>query len=77
MEGDNNNIDNSSSSAGTGRLRFYIELKPGETTIVSWKKLIKEANNNNKNSNKTDPPTILTPSVQQKAEEVQFALVRF
>ncbi|KAH9668685.1 HUN domain-containing protein [Citrus sinensis] len=74
MEGDNNNIDNSSSSTGTGRLRFYIELKPGETTIVSWKKLIKEANNNNKNSNKTDPPTILTPSVQQKAEEVQFAL---
>lgn len=75
MEGDNNkNTNSSSSSTGTGRLRFHIELKPGETTIVSWKKLIKEANNNN---SKADPPTTLTPSVQQKAEEVQYALVRF
>lgn len=30
-------------SAG-GRLRFTVELRPGETTIVSWKKLLKEAN---------------------------------
>ncbi|KZV16556.1 bromodomain adjacent to zinc finger domain protein 2B-like [Dorcoceras hygrometricum] len=29
-------------SAG-GRLRFRVELRPGETTIVSWKKLLKEA----------------------------------
>ncbi|XP_057540146.1 ubinuclein-2-like isoform X4 [Amaranthus tricolor] len=27
----------------TERQRFYIELVPGETTIVSWKKLVKEA----------------------------------
>ncbi|CAA2978111.1 Hypothetical predicted protein [Olea europaea subsp. europaea] len=26
-----------------GRLRFTVELKPGETTIVSWKKLLKDA----------------------------------
>ncbi|GER40313.1 wound-responsive family protein [Striga asiatica] len=30
-------------SAG-GRLRFTVELHPEETTIVSWKKLVKEAN---------------------------------
>ncbi|KAL2497172.1 wound-responsive family protein [Abeliophyllum distichum] len=29
-------------SAG-GRLRFTVELKPGETTIVSWKKLLRDA----------------------------------
>lgn len=27
------------------RQRFYIELVPGETTIVSWKELVREANN--------------------------------
>ncbi|KAI7740553.1 hypothetical protein M8C21_023921 [Ambrosia artemisiifolia] len=30
--------------SGGGRLRFEVELKPGETTIVSWKKLMKDAN---------------------------------
>nr|CAD1838857.1 unnamed protein product [Ananas comosus var. bracteatus] len=25
------------------RMQFYVELKPGETTIVSWKKLLREA----------------------------------
>ncbi|KAL1557081.1 ubinuclein-1-like isoform X2 [Salvia divinorum] len=29
---------------GGGRVRFRVELNPGETTIVSWKKLLKEAN---------------------------------
>ncbi|WOG99680.1 hypothetical protein DCAR_0519034 [Daucus carota subsp. sativus] len=27
-----------------GRQRFQVELRPGETTIVSWKKLVKDAN---------------------------------
>eukprot|EP00249_Psilotum_nudum_P020322 c27655_g1_i2 orf=1119-2663(-) len=27
----------------TSRKRFYVELKPDETTVVSWKKLLKEA----------------------------------
>ncbi|XP_010674418.2 ubinuclein-1 [Beta vulgaris subsp. vulgaris] len=27
----------------TQRQRFYVELKPGETTIVSWKKLLRKA----------------------------------
>ncbi|XP_027149280.1 ubinuclein-1-like isoform X2 [Coffea eugenioides] len=29
---------------GGERLRFRVELRPGETTIVSWKKLLKDAN---------------------------------
>lgn len=27
------------------RQRLYVELAPGETTIVSWKELVQEANN--------------------------------
>ena len=27
------------------RQRFTIELRPGETTIVSWKRLVKDAQN--------------------------------
>ncbi|KAL1561213.1 ubinuclein-1-like isoform X2 [Salvia divinorum] len=29
---------------GGGRVRFRVDLNPGETTIVSWRKLLKEAN---------------------------------
>ncbi|KAL3513714.1 hypothetical protein ACH5RR_026431 [Cinchona calisaya] len=29
---------------GSGRQRFIVELRPGETTIVSWKKLLRDAN---------------------------------
>ncbi|KAH7442218.1 hypothetical protein KP509_03G077400 [Ceratopteris richardii] len=33
----------SASIAMPSRDRFYVELKPGETTFVSWKKLVKES----------------------------------
>ena len=29
------------------RQMFTVELRPGETTIVSWKKLLKDANKHN------------------------------
>ncbi|KAK1276393.1 hypothetical protein QJS04_geneDACA023276 [Acorus gramineus] len=32
-----------SSLSGGGRQRFSLELKPGETTIVSWKKLVRDS----------------------------------
>uniref|UniRef100_A0A7N0TSD2 Hpc2-related domain-containing protein n=1 Tax=Kalanchoe fedtschenkoi TaxID=63787 RepID=A0A7N0TSD2_KALFE len=48
MPGDTSGFDGPSASislAKSGdRQRFTVELRPGETTIVSWKKLIKEAN---------------------------------
>ncbi|XP_073063500.1 ubinuclein-1-like isoform X3 [Primulina eburnea] len=56
-------------SAG-GRLRFRVELRPGETTIVSWKKLLKEATSNQPNgtdlsnvgpSSEAQQPTSQTP----------------
>lgn len=36
--------------AAGGRRRFTVELRPGETTIVSWKKLHKDTTNNNKSN---------------------------
>ncbi|XP_042758578.1 ubinuclein-2 isoform X4 [Lactuca sativa] len=36
-------VDESSSDVQNDRKRFQIELKPGETTIVSWVKLLKES----------------------------------
>lgn len=39
----------SSSWLFASRQRFAIELRPGETTIVSWKRLVKDAQN-------TSPP---------------------
>ncbi|KAJ9566921.1 hypothetical protein OSB04_002887 [Centaurea solstitialis] len=45
--------------SGGGRQRFEVELRPGETTIVSWKKLIKDANKAAKNDNKPPPPPLL------------------
>ncbi|XP_044470118.1 ubinuclein-1-like isoform X2 [Mangifera indica] len=61
-------IDNSSSStptldssSGLTRQRFTIELRPGETTIVSWKRLIKDAH-------KADLP------LTQETKKVQVAL---
>ncbi|OVA03636.1 Hpc2-related domain [Macleaya cordata] len=49
---------------GGGRQRFTVELRPGETTFVSWKKLIKEDSNKNKPSNNhnNNNPTSLPPA---------------
>ncbi|KAL3641739.1 hypothetical protein CASFOL_012554 [Castilleja foliolosa] len=47
-------------SAG-GRLRFTVNLRPGETTIVSWKKLLKEANSSKPNR---PGPSISGPEAQ-------------
>ncbi|CAH1443122.1 unnamed protein product [Lactuca virosa] len=43
---------------GGGRQRFEVELRPGETTIVSWKKLMKDAN---KAANNSLPPPVPAP----------------
>lgn len=39
----------SSFESMNGRLRFTVELRPGETKIVSWKKLLREAKLSNSN----------------------------
>ncbi|CAM8877646.1 unnamed protein product [Rhodiola kirilowii] len=43
------------------RQRFTVELQPGETTIVSWKKLIKEVNKANGSASAPDPLSSSVP----------------
>ncbi|CAL0319431.1 unnamed protein product [Lupinus luteus] len=44
------------------RQMFTVELRPGETTIVSWKKFMKDANNyKNKNGGNNNGPTSSVP----------------
>ncbi|XP_073140641.1 ubinuclein-1 isoform X2 [Henckelia pumila] len=57
-------------SAG-GRLRFRVELRPGETTIVSWKKLLKEATANQPNG--TNLP-VVGPSSEAQQPTLQAPL---
>ncbi|XP_044475860.1 ubinuclein-1-like isoform X2 [Mangifera indica] len=48
---------------------FAVELRPGETTYVSWKKLVKDANKaNNIGSSKSvpDPQPVLRPNLESR-----------
>ncbi|XP_075494891.1 ubinuclein-1-like [Primulina tabacum] len=52
------------------RLRFRVELIPGETTIVSWKKLLKEANSSNSSeagASDSAPPVEAQPPLSSMA----------
>lgn len=62
--------------AAGGRQRFEVELRPGETTIVSWKKLVKDANRAVKDANKAakgKATAMEVPSVPQSAMESRVA----
>ncbi|KAK4708251.1 hypothetical protein R3W88_029176 [Solanum pinnatisectum] len=50
--------------AAGGRRRFTVELRPGETTIVSWKKLLKDANKSNVNVVGSGPTVGAPDSIQ-------------
>nr|GLL47966.1 ubinuclein-1-like [Ipomoea trifida] len=54
--------------AAGGRQRFTVELRPGETTIVSWKKLLKEATGLQSNGNGAPGPA---PRASAAAAELQ------
>ncbi|KAK1361411.1 HUN domain-containing protein [Heracleum sosnowskyi] len=57
-----------------GRQRFEVELRPGETTIVSWKKLVKDANRAAKEANKSanaksparEVPPVANPDLESR-----------
>ncbi|KAF8404052.1 hypothetical protein HHK36_008929 [Tetracentron sinense] len=51
----------SSAALSNERQRFTVELRPGETTIVSWKKLMKELNKANRPPPSSEPPAIANP----------------
>ncbi|KAL1820240.1 hypothetical protein ACET3Z_015109 [Daucus carota] len=59
-----------------GRQRFEVELRPGETTIVSWKKLVKDANRAAKEaakSAKVKSPAPEMPAVAKPDSETRVA----
>lgn len=51
-------------AAGIARARFHVKLKPGETTFVSWKKLIKESHGAAPLS--VEPPLGAHPALQAR-----------
>ena len=62
------------------RTRFTVELRPGETTIVSWKKLMKDAAKADGTSSSAaaaatavaapEPPTNAHPSLESRLSPV-------
>lgn len=50
------------------RQMFTVELRPGETTIVSWKKLLKDANkvNGSASTSAPDPPADALPALESR-----------
>lgn len=53
------------------RQMFTVELRPGETTIVSWKKLVKDANKANGLSTVPEPPANPNPAVECRIDPVR------
>ncbi|THG08350.1 ubinuclein-2-like isoform X1 [Camellia sinensis] len=49
-----------------GRQRFTVELRPGETTIVSWKKLVKDASKVDKPTSAPEPPSNAHPALESR-----------
>ncbi|XP_010270287.1 PREDICTED: ubinuclein-1-like isoform X3 [Nelumbo nucifera] len=45
---------------------FTVELRPGETTIVSWKKLIKEANKASQSTPASEAPSGAHPALESR-----------
>ncbi|XP_022141688.1 uncharacterized protein LOC111011989 isoform X3 [Momordica charantia] len=53
------------------RQMFTVELRPGETTIVSWKKLVKDANKVNGLNTVPEPPANPNPVVECRIDPGQ------
>ncbi|MED6119830.1 hypothetical protein PIB30_015349 [Stylosanthes scabra] len=50
------------------RMIFTVDLRPGETTIVSWKKLLKDANRTNGSSSSEKPKLDAVTAPEQAAD---------
>jgi ubinuclein len=54
------------------RQRFFVDLKDGETTVVSWKKLTNDAEKNMSAGVPSDAPAGANPALEARiAPEVQ------
>ena len=58
------------------RQMFTVELRPGETTIVSWKKLLKDANkvNGSASTSAPEPPANAHPALESRLAPVSLSL---
>ena len=54
---------------------FAVELRPGETTIVSWKKLMKDANKVNGSASLPEHPVNAHQSLESRIAPVRYFLV--
>lgn len=54
------------------RQMFTVDLRPGETTIVSWKKLMKDANRvNGASTSAPEPPANAHPRLESRIAPVR------
>ena len=54
-----------------GRQRFTVELRPGETTIVSWKKLVKDTTKVAVPTSVPEPPVNAHPALEARLDPVR------
>ena len=54
------------------RKMFTVELRPGETTIVSWKKLMKDANKVYGSTSFTEQPSNAHPNLESRVAVVRI-----
>ncbi|GMY06662.1 ubinuclein-1-like isoform X2 [Fagus crenata] len=66
--GDSSSRASSSFVKAGDRQMFTVELRPGETTIVSWKKLMKDANkvNGSASTSAPEPPANAHPALESR-----------
>ena len=73
--GDSDTVRVASSFEMVGeRQRFTVELRPGETTIVSWKKLVKDAKKLNGHTSAPEPTPIAHPNLESHIAPVRLYL---
>jgi hypothetical protein len=72
--GDSSSRASSSFVKAGDRQMFTVELRPGETTIVSWKKLMKDANkvNGSASTSAPEPPANAHPALESRLAPVSF-----
>lgn len=71
--GDSGRVSSSFVKNGDRQI-FTVELRPGETTIVSWKKLLKDANKvNNGSTSAPELPANAHPALESRIAPVRFS----
>ncbi|XP_038700385.1 ubinuclein-1-like isoform X2 [Tripterygium wilfordii] len=55
------------------RQLFSVELRPGETTFVSWRKLVKDASKGSGSARSTDTPANAHPNLESRIAPAQLA----